>query len=98
MEKQDATLFKEGDTVTFINWGNMKVANIRKDDAGDIVSIEADLDLDNKAWKLKIKCFLKPLRGHSLTIHKESKCKKELIGYVTPNSIFAPKIRYTAYQ
>lgn len=49
MEKQDATLFKEGDTVTFINWGNMKVANIRKDDAGDIVSIEADLDLDNKA-------------------------------------------------
>lgn len=49
VEKQDATLFKEGDTVTFINWGNMKVANIRKDDAGDIVSIEADLDLDNKA-------------------------------------------------
>lgn len=41
--------------------------------------------------KLKIKCFLKLLRGHSLTIHKESKCKKELIGYVIPNSIFAPK-------
>jgi hypothetical protein len=59
IEKQDAVLLKEGDTVTFINWGNMKIPEdgIKRDDSGEVVSIEVDLDLENKVFILLMKIF-----------------------------------------
>lgn len=50
VEQADALCFKPGDTVTFVNWGNMKVAEVRKDEqSGEVTVVEVDLDLDNKA-------------------------------------------------
>uniref|UniRef100_A0A914HIF8 glutamate--tRNA ligase n=1 Tax=Globodera rostochiensis TaxID=31243 RepID=A0A914HIF8_GLORO len=58
VERTDADCFKVGDTVTFVNWGNMKVAEVRRDegeDGGRMASVEVDLDLDNKDYKKTMK-------------------------------------------
>jgi len=49
VEEADAANFKVGDAVTFINWGNMRVEEVKKDPNGGILSVTVDLDLDNKA-------------------------------------------------
>ncbi|TKR82468.1 hypothetical protein L596_016188 [Steinernema carpocapsae] len=54
IEAADAATIKEGDTVTFINWGNLKIAKIIKE-SEDIEQIVADLDLDNKDYKKTLK-------------------------------------------
>lgn len=47
VEETDAREVKIGDSVTLINWGNIKICDILKD--GDkIVEIKAKLDLENK--------------------------------------------------
>jgi bifunctional glutamyl/prolyl-tRNA synthetase len=54
LEQDDAQLIKPGDTVTFINWGNLKIVDLQKEN--DIVTtIKAKLDLDNKDYKKTIK-------------------------------------------
>lgn len=51
MEQADAALFKPGDVVTFVNWGNMRVVEIKRSQiTGDVDSVEVDLDLDNTVF------------------------------------------------
>lgn len=49
IEAIDAAEVKVGDTVTLINWGNVKIVNIIKGvDGSHVCEIRAKLDLDNK--------------------------------------------------
>jgi len=62
LEQVDADLIKADDTVTFVNWGNLKITAVENKD-GHVVSINADLDLDNKNFKktLKVTWLADPL-------------------------------------
>ncbi|MED6287234.1 Bifunctional glutamate/proline--tRNA ligase [Characodon lateralis] len=51
VEGADAETFTEGETVTFINWGNLVITKINKGADGKVVSMEARLNLDNKDYK-----------------------------------------------
>ncbi|VDK31524.1 unnamed protein product [Anisakis simplex] len=66
VERIDANEMKIGDTVTFINWGNMKIADVRKDKNGKIEGISADLDLDNKVSTQPTHALCSDLSFHSL--------------------------------
>lgn len=46
----DAETIKEGEIVTFINWGNLRITKITKGASG-IEGIDAEMDLDNKDYK-----------------------------------------------
>nr|XP_033793348.1 bifunctional glutamate/proline--tRNA ligase isoform X2 [Geotrypetes seraphini] len=47
----DADTFSEGETVTFINWGNINITKINRNASGRIESIDARLNLENKDYK-----------------------------------------------
>lgn len=47
----DADTLKVGEIVTFINWGNLKIVNLKKNAAGKVESVDAELNLDNKDFK-----------------------------------------------
>ncbi|KAJ8289595.1 hypothetical protein GJAV_G00003130 [Gymnothorax javanicus] len=47
----DAETFTEGETVTFINWGNIIISKIHKDGSGAITSLEGKLNLENTDYK-----------------------------------------------
>ncbi|XP_053568750.1 bifunctional glutamate/proline--tRNA ligase [Bombina bombina] len=47
----DAETLSEGETVTFINWGNIIITKINRDSNGKIQSIDAKLNLENKDYK-----------------------------------------------
>ncbi|XP_078001176.1 bifunctional glutamate/proline--tRNA ligase-like [Glandiceps talaboti] len=51
VEGADAETMAEGETVTFINWGNVVIKKINKDGAGKVTSLEADLNLENTDYK-----------------------------------------------
>ncbi|XP_023648738.1 bifunctional glutamate/proline--tRNA ligase [Paramormyrops kingsleyae] len=51
VEGADAETFSEGETVTFINWGNLVITKIHRDASGAVSSLEARLDLENKDYK-----------------------------------------------
>ncbi|XP_069055266.1 bifunctional glutamate/proline--tRNA ligase isoform X2 [Lepisosteus oculatus] len=51
VEGADAETFSEGETVTFINWGNIVITKIHRDDGGRVVSLDARLDLENRDYK-----------------------------------------------
>ncbi|XP_018427727.1 PREDICTED: bifunctional glutamate/proline--tRNA ligase isoform X4 [Nanorana parkeri] len=51
IEGADAETFSEGETVTFINWGNLNITKIHRDSSGKIQSLDAKLNLDNKDYK-----------------------------------------------
>ncbi|XP_054432576.1 bifunctional glutamate/proline--tRNA ligase isoform X2 [Pteronotus mesoamericanus] len=51
IEGADAETLSEGETVTFINWGNISITKIHKDAKGKIVSLDAKLNLENKDYK-----------------------------------------------
>jgi len=55
VEKSDAALFKEGENVTFINWGNIKIVKISRDNNGVVTSVNAVPNLDNKDYKNTLK-------------------------------------------
>ncbi|XP_053376330.1 bifunctional glutamate/proline--tRNA ligase-like [Mercenaria mercenaria] len=46
----DAAVISEGEIVTFINWGNLRIAKINKS-GGKITSIDAELNLENTDYK-----------------------------------------------
>lgn len=50
----DAEALKEGENTTFINWGNLLIKKINKDN-GKVVSIEAETNLENKDYKKTLK-------------------------------------------
>ncbi|KAI1895179.1 hypothetical protein AGOR_G00103630 [Albula goreensis] len=51
IEGADAETFSEGETVTFINWGNIIISKINKDGSGAITSLEGRLNLENTDYK-----------------------------------------------
>ncbi|XP_034163959.2 bifunctional glutamate/proline--tRNA ligase [Pangasianodon hypophthalmus] len=51
VEGADAETFTEGETVTFINWGNIIITKINKDSSGTISSLEGRLNLENTDYK-----------------------------------------------
>lgn len=54
LEHADAAEMKKGDIVTFVNWGNLKIVDVKK--KGDVVvEVVAELDLDNKDYKKTLK-------------------------------------------
>uniref|UniRef100_A0AC34GIB5 Glutamyl/glutaminyl-tRNA synthetase class Ib anti-codon binding domain-containing protein n=1 Tax=Panagrolaimus sp. ES5 TaxID=591445 RepID=A0AC34GIB5_9BILA len=61
LEQVDADLMNEDDCATFVNWGNLKLTKVGMKD-GHVVSINANLDLDNKYFKktLKITWLVEP--------------------------------------
>uniref|UniRef100_A0A8C9VSR4 Bifunctional glutamate/proline--tRNA ligase n=1 Tax=Scleropages formosus TaxID=113540 RepID=A0A8C9VSR4_SCLFO len=51
IEGADAETFSEGETVTFINWGNIIITKIQRDGSGTITSLEGRLNLENTDYK-----------------------------------------------
>ncbi|XP_054718343.1 bifunctional glutamate/proline--tRNA ligase-like [Uloborus diversus] len=51
----DAAAMKVGDNVTFINWGNLIITDIKKKCDGVIESVKAKLNLDNKDYRKTLK-------------------------------------------
>ncbi|KAL8185428.1 UNVERIFIED_CONTAM: hypothetical protein K2H54_051521, partial [Gekko kuhli] len=51
IEGADAETLTEGETVTFINWGNIVITKIHKNSTGKATSIDATLNLENKDYK-----------------------------------------------
>ncbi|KAM9465725.1 bifunctional glutamate/proline--tRNA ligase [Clarias gariepinus] len=51
VEGADAATFTEGETVTFINWGNIIITKIHKDHSGAVTSLEGRLNLENTDYK-----------------------------------------------
>jgi bifunctional glutamyl/prolyl-tRNA synthetase len=54
IEQEDAQLINSNDTVTFVNWGNLKIVDVEKEN-GVVKQIRAKLDLDNKDYKKTLK-------------------------------------------
>ncbi|KAK9886701.1 hypothetical protein WA026_017618 [Henosepilachna vigintioctopunctata] len=50
IDKADVEVLKEGQNATFINWGNLMIKKINKK-GGNVESVEAELNLDNKDYK-----------------------------------------------
>ncbi|XP_018784652.1 PREDICTED: bifunctional glutamate/proline--tRNA ligase [Bactrocera latifrons] len=55
IDYDDAIALKEGENATFINWGNLLIKKIHKDNSGKILEIDATLNLDNKDFKKTLK-------------------------------------------
>uniref|UniRef100_A0A8C1L7Q5 Bifunctional glutamate/proline--tRNA ligase n=1 Tax=Cyprinus carpio TaxID=7962 RepID=A0A8C1L7Q5_CYPCA len=51
IEGADAETFTEGETVTFINWGNIIITKIHRDASGAITSLDGRLNLENTDYK-----------------------------------------------
>ncbi|XP_060102455.1 bifunctional glutamate/proline--tRNA ligase isoform X12 [Heteronotia binoei] len=51
IEGADAETLTEGETVTFINWGNIIITKIHKNATGKATSIDVALNLENKDYK-----------------------------------------------
>ncbi|XP_076817359.1 bifunctional glutamate/proline--tRNA ligase-like [Clavelina lepadiformis] len=51
VEREDVESFVVGTDVTFINWGNLTITKIEKDENGKITAVEAKLNLDNRDYK-----------------------------------------------
>ncbi|CAN2387448.1 Bifunctional glutamate proline--tRNA ligase [Pristimantis euphronides] len=51
IEGADAETLSEGEMVTFINWGNLNITKIHRDSSGNITSLDAQLNLENKDYK-----------------------------------------------
>ncbi|CAH8583904.1 unnamed protein product [Heterobilharzia americana] len=65
VEQVDAECFKKGENVTFINWGNLRIVDIHKNDQL-IIGIDALLNLDDTDYKktLKVTWLTKPSNSH----------------------------------
>lgn len=54
IEKEDAKALKEGQNATFINWGNLMIEKIHREN-GIVVGVDASLNLDNTDYKNTLK-------------------------------------------
>ena len=71
MEGEDANMVKEGDLVTFINWGNLRITKVNKN-ADGVTSVEANLELENTDYKKTTKVTW--LAEHSAAPFVRTKC------------------------
>ncbi len=51
----DAEQLVEGTNATFINWGNLTIKKVNKDQSGKVVGVEAKPDLENRDFKKTLK-------------------------------------------
>uniref|UniRef100_G3U148 Bifunctional glutamate/proline--tRNA ligase n=1 Tax=Loxodonta africana TaxID=9785 RepID=G3U148_LOXAF len=68
IEGADAETLSEGETVTFINWGNINITRIHKNTDGKIVSLDAKLNLENKDFKKTTKITWLAETMHALPV------------------------------
>lgn len=54
IDREDAETLQEGENATFINWGNLTINKINRQN-GQIVSVDATTNLDNKDYKKTLK-------------------------------------------
>ncbi|KAF2368161.1 Proline-tRNA ligase class IIa archaeal-type [Trinorchestia longiramus] len=54
IEQVDAEELKEGENATFINWGNLKIIKLNRDN-GKVVSVDAEPNLSNTDYKKTLK-------------------------------------------
>ncbi|GLV40122.1 Glutamyl-prolyl-tRNA synthetase [Carabus blaptoides fortunei] len=54
IDAADAETLKEGENTTFINWGNLLIKKINREN-GKVTSVEAEPNLDNKDYKKTLK-------------------------------------------
>lgn len=47
VERADAECFHEGENVTFINWGNLRVTKIHRNADGSAAKVDADLNISD---------------------------------------------------
>ncbi|XP_012870440.1 PREDICTED: bifunctional glutamate/proline--tRNA ligase [Dipodomys ordii] len=66
IEGADAETFSEGEMVTFINWGNINITKIYKNEDGKVVSLDAKLNLENKDYKKTTKITWLAETSHAL--------------------------------
>ncbi|XP_063973582.1 bifunctional glutamate/proline--tRNA ligase [Diachasmimorpha longicaudata] len=64
IERTDAETLKEGHNATFINWGNLMIESIKKEN-GVITSVNAKLNTDNKDYKNTVKLTWLPATSDS---------------------------------
>ncbi|GMT26999.1 hypothetical protein PFISCL1PPCAC_18296, partial [Pristionchus fissidentatus] len=55
VEQVDAKEMKAGDVVTFVNWGNLKIAKVDTSKDGIVTAVHANLDLQNTDFKKTLK-------------------------------------------
>jgi len=55
IERDDAENLTEGCNATFINWGNLMILKINRNENNYIMSVDARLNLDNKNYKDTLK-------------------------------------------
>ncbi|XP_054737375.1 bifunctional glutamate/proline--tRNA ligase [Anastrepha obliqua] len=55
IDYEDAVALKEGENATFINWGNLLIKKVHKDNSGKITGVDASLNLDDKNFKKTLK-------------------------------------------
>ena len=55
VDGEDAETMKEGENVTFINWGNITIKKVNRGADGKVTSVDAAPDLDNKDYKKTLK-------------------------------------------
>lgn len=62
IEREDAERLVEGQNATFINWGNLIILKVNRDQDKNITSVDARLNLEDKNYKdtLKITWLIEP--------------------------------------
>ncbi|XP_061415264.1 bifunctional glutamate/proline--tRNA ligase isoform X2 [Lethenteron reissneri] len=81
----DAETLREGEVVTFINWGNLRIGKIHRTAAGAVSSVEAALNLDNKDFKntTKLTWLAETARGPAtpaVCVHYDHIISKAVLG------------------
>jgi hypothetical protein len=84
VEGADAACLKEGEVVTFINWGNVIVKKINKS-GGKITSVTAVLNLENTVSVHFLKSFFAQYLYHSMQVYV---CFRNLVTYHRDCRIF----------
>lgn len=82
IDQTDAEAIQPGTTVTFINWGNLKITDVEKDSNGVVTSIKSNLDLDNKDFKntLKVTWLEEKSNIPAILIYYDNIIKKPVLG------------------
>lgn len=55
IDYEDAEALKEGENATFINWGNLNIKKIHRDNKKKITSVDASVNFDDKDYKKTLK-------------------------------------------
>ncbi|OTF70838.1 bifunctional glutamate/proline-tRNA ligase-like protein, partial [Euroglyphus maynei] len=82
IDQQDAQLFQPNTTVTFIQWGNLRITAVERSSDGLVTAIKAKLDLDNKDFKktLKVTWLEETTKIPALLVYYDNIIKKPVLG------------------